>query len=210
MGVIWITLSLAVVVGFLLWFFLAPAPPARAKVAGLNLVSESATRLAMMHEGSQLTVQHDASGRSFCLVKLKDRGGTEQAIAFVVREADWSTEPCDRLDRVLQEGPFPCQSTSRSPERIFRCTLTGQPKAMEFLTARLLSAVAPALGLEEEDRFSLGLEGVIDQAIWRRVNIGPLRSMGDQDQPWLWQRYSQYQMRKYNSERQEQGRDEES
>jgi hypothetical protein len=127
-----------------------------------------------------------------------------------LREHDWSTELFDEVSRALGDAPFNCSSQGHAPDRVLQCTLTGQPKAMEFLTGRLLSTIAPALRFDREDRFNLRLEGVMDQAIWRRVNIGPLSAMGDDHQPWLWKRYSRYQVEKHDSERQERGRDKES
>jgi hypothetical protein len=191
------------VIGVLLWFFLAPAGPAYERSKPLSALRDAMPRLAMMGTGSSLTVRHDQSQRSFSFVKGPDAGDVQQTVVFVFRESEWSARELETVGEQLKKAPFVSSQQLRgdAPDRVLECSMTGPPVTMEFLTGELIARIAPALSFNDEESFTLRLDGPMDYSIWRRVNVGPLQRMGGEDQHWIMKRFARRQLKKHEAER---------
>ena len=191
------------VVIFIVWFFLTPAGPARERSKPFERVAELTPRLAMMSDGSTLTVSHRGTGRSFFFLKDRDTGGLEQSLTFALEEAGWSTKSFDAAANLLKNSPFAASFhiEGLAPTRRLHCSVVGQSRAVGFVTGELVTRLRVALDLQTEDRFELLLHGGTDQAIWRRINVSALQVMAGADQPWLFRKFARYQLRKHEDEK---------
>lgn len=193
-----------VVVGVLLWLFLAPPRPTWWRHKRLDRIRASMASLAMSRTGSSLVVSHEGTGRSFSLLKERDSGELQQTILFVLAEREWSPQVFEVARGVLEQASFVerCEITGDRPDRSLVCSMTGTPASMTFFADHLMAVIAPVLGFDQGDRFTLRVDGAVDNAIWRRLNVQGFQDMAsDEDQPWIMRRFARWQLRKHNDER---------
>lgn len=163
----------------------------RARIGTRKLLEDSASylrSLALMVDGSFLTIVHEDSGRFIQFLRTQGVG-EEDGIYLDFPGSEDNRSVFDGVARALNDGGWTfvkqTESGGSGEFEVLRVFVSGYGEQAVLRAIELIKELLPELIAAEDDRFRFRLEGRRDNDALRRASSGNLRSVASSRIPVL-------------------------